>query len=99
MERCKGASQENKEKPAREAAGVPTADPSATCPEVMRRVKAITTAAVEEQHAAARTAAPQAAAPEAVAQQPEAAPPEESTWKGTVGTGCSSPSWRASAST
>lgn len=86
-ERCKATYQANKEKAVREAAGVPTADPSATSPEVMRRVKAITTAAVEERRATAGVAAPEAEAPEAPVQQaPEAPPREESTWKGTVGT-------------
>lgn len=85
LERCKAAYRSNKEKAAREAAGVPTADPSAASPEVMRRVKAITTAAVEEQRAAAGAAAPEAAAPEPAVQRATEAPtPEKSTWKGTV---------------
>ncbi len=59
-ERCKATYVANKEKAAQQslAASSPAAALPAASPEVMRRVKAITTAAVEEKRTADRTEAP-----------------------------------------
>ena len=85
IDRCKAAYKANKERAAQE--GVAANAPSAPAPqappsaEMMRRVKAITTAAVEEQ----RSATPPSAATETAAPAPEVTLPEESTWTGTLG--------------
>ena len=81
-ERCKANYKANKVKATQDgvvadAPALPQAPPS---PEVMRRVKAITTAAVEEQRAAAKAAAPVAPDEEELVGFPE----ESSTWKGTL---------------
>jgi hypothetical protein len=81
-ERCKATYKANKVKAAADgvvanAPAAPQAPPSA---EMMRRVKAITTAAVEAERAAATPEAP-ATVEEA---EPSVSTPEESTWKGTL---------------
>ena len=88
IDRCKAAYEANKEKAAKErAAHAATAEQAPPSPEMMRRVKAITTAAVEQQRAV--VAAPSPAVP-AAAKAPE--PPaavedaESSSWPGPVGT-------------
>ena len=79
IERCKAAYQTNKENAARDGVipngtGVANAPPS---PEMMRRVKAITAAAVEQQRAAASAEAPGGVPdePDVIVVQPEASSP------------------------
>ena len=81
-ERCKSAYLANKQKAAQEtlAASSPAGALPPPSPEVMRRVKAITTAAIEEKRAAT-----QAEAPPAVA-GPEAAPAEVQAESSSVST-------------
>ena len=77
-ERCKANYKANKVKAAEDgvAANAPAAPQAPPSDEVMRRVKAIGTAAVEEQHAAAPSA------PKVAAEYVEAV--EESSWTGTL---------------
>ena len=79
-ERCKASYRANKAKATQDgvvanAPATPQAPPSE---EIMRRVKAIGTAAVEEQQAA------RAPAPKVEEEQEYVAPAEESSWKGTL---------------